>query len=51
MLQIFKDKYPLNFPYQPDSADELIKIKNIADEKAKFYVTKTFRELHCTIYG
>lgn len=51
MLNQYKDKYPYSLPYAHHQHEELCQAKNIIDEKSKFYVGKTLRELHCTLYG
>lgn len=51
MLRGYKEKYPYFNPFQQQQCEVLFEAKNITDEKSKFYVAKTLKELHCTLYG
>lgn len=51
MLKRYKEKYTYSKLFNPDQCDDLFLAKNIIDEKSKFYVGKTLKQLHCTLYG
>lgn len=51
MLKAYKKKYSYSVPFHHDQCDDLYLAKNIIDDKSKFYVGKTLKELHCTLHG
>lgn len=51
MLANYKQKYPYTAPFHPQQCEEICVAKNIDEDKSKFYVGKTLKELHCALYA
>lgn len=51
VLKEYKKLYPYTLPFVKEQYEEIFNAKNIHDDKSKFYVGKTLKELHCTLYS
>lgn len=51
MLAEYKKIYPYSGQFQEEQLKFIYRVKNIDDDKARFYVGKVVRELHSTLYA